>query len=290
MKILICGASGFVGRHLLAGLQAAGHHCVRGVRQPRLPDDVAVNYLSDLDASTWLPRLQGIDVVINAIGVLRDSSSQPMSKVLAQAPSALFTAAAACGVKRIVNFSALGVEGSLNTPYYRYRREAEAVLFTLPASVRWLNVRPSVIYGEDGASAHLFRLLAALPLHGLPGGGQQQLQPVHIDDAVAAVCHWLDDPEALSLSVNAAGAEVATMRQMLDSYRQQLGYRRAWHLSVPSALVGLGAKIGDALPFSPLCSDTWKMLNAGNTGDNRQFAQVLGTVPRSYRQFIAGEK
>lgn len=289
MKILICGATGFVGRHLIEGLRQAGHHCVRGVRKPRQLDDVAVDYLTDTEVEHWLPRLQGIDVVVNAIGILRDSAKMPMSKVLGEAPAAMFKAAAQCGVQRIVNFSALGVEGTLDTPYFRYRREAEAVLFGMPESLRWLNLRPSVIYGEDGASARMFRMLASLPLHGLPGGGHQQLQPAHIDDVVTAVCRWLADPQAKNLTVNAAGAEVATMRQMLDSYREQMGHGRAWHLPVPGVLVGLGARIGDFVPCSPLCSDTWKMLNAGNTGDNRTFTTLLGKSPLGFRQFIKRE-
>lgn len=290
MKILICGASGFVGRHLIAALQQAGHQCVRGVRRPSQPGDVIVDYLTDITAEHWVARLRGFDVVINAVGLLRDSAKVPMSKVLGQAPSAIFRAAEASGVKRIVNFSALGVEGSVDTPYFRYRREAEQVLFALPASVLRLNLRPSVIYGEDGASARMFRLLASLPIHGLPGGGHQQLQPVHIDDVVAAVCNWLADPDAQTVTVNASGAEVTTMRQMLDSYRTQLGHGKALHVTVPALFVKLGARVGDFVPASPLCSDTWKMLNAGNTGNNHAFETLLGRPPQAFRTFISGEE
>ena len=286
MKILICGASGFVGRHLLAGLSAAGHDCGRGVRTPRLPGDVAVNYVNDLQPELWVPRLQGIDVVINAVGILRDSQKQPMQRILAETPAAMFRACELAGVKRVVNISALGVESDLMTPYFQCRREAEAVLFALPHPVRWLNLRPSVIYGEDGASARMFRLLAALPVHSLPMGGYQTLQPVHIDDVVAAVCAWLGDTTAISQSVNAAGADATTMRGMLDSYRRQSGKGDALHIPVPGVLITLGAWIGDFLPFSPLCTDTLTMLNAGNTGDNTAFTHLLGRPPRSYRQFI----
>lgn len=287
MNILICGASGFVGRHLLAGLNAAGHCCVRGVRRPQSADDVAVDYLHDLQPGQWLPKLQGFDVVINAVGILRDSRRQPMAKVLGEAPGALFKACAMAGVRRIVNVSALGVESALDVPYFRYRRETEAVLFALPAPLRWLNLRPSAIYGEDGDSARLFRTLAALPLHALPMGGTQALQPVHVDDIVEAVCRWLADDDAVNLSVNAAGAEATTLRGMLDSYRQQSGRGPAWHLAVPGVFITLGARCGDYLPFSPLCSDTLTMLNAGNTGDNGAFARLLGRAPRHVDQFIA---
>jgi uncharacterized protein YbjT (DUF2867 family) len=287
MNILVCGASGFVGRHLVDGLAAAGHNCVRGLRRPRGPQDVAINYLQDVTPEQWTPRLKGIDVVINAVGVLRDTKAQPMKQLLAEAPGALFEACARAGVKRVVNVSALGVESTLQVPYFQYKREAEAALFAVPPEIRWLNLRPSAIYGEDGASARMFRLLAALPVHGLPMGGNQELQPVHIDDIVTAVRNWLADASAESISVNAAGAAVVTMRAMLDSYRQQLGHGPALHVHVPGFMVSLGAKLGDFVPASPLCTDTLRMLNMGNTGDNSAFARLLGTPPASCHEFVA---
>jgi uncharacterized protein YbjT (DUF2867 family) len=287
MNILICGASGFVGRHLYEGLVAAGHQCVRGVRRPRSAQDRAIDYLHDVTPQQWLPKLAGIDAVINAVGVLRDTQAQPMRELLAAAPIALFQACAEAGVERIVNFSALGVESALAVPYFERRREAEAALFALPASVRWLNLRPSVIYGDDGASARMFRMLAALPLHGLPMGGTQQLQPVHIDDVVAAVRNWLADAQARSETADAAGADIVTMRGMLDSYRKQLGYPPALHVPVPGFIVKLGARLGDLVPASPLCTDTLKMLNMGNTGDNTAFAHLLGREPRGCHGFLA---
>lgn len=288
MNILICGASGFVGRHLYDGLTRAGHNCIRGVRTPRSPTDVAIDYRRDLSPEQWLPKLKGVDAVINAVGVLRDTKAQPMRQLLAEAPIALFQACAQAGVRRIVNFSALGVESTLQVPYFQRRRETEAVLFALPSEVRWLNLRPSAIYGEDGASARMFRTLAALPVHGLPLGGRQELQPVHIDDIVAAVRNWIDDPEAQSQSVNAAGAEVVTMRGMLDSYREQLGHGPALHVHVPGFMVRLGARLGDFISASPLSTDTLRMLNMGNTGDNRRFRELLGKEPLGCSQFIHG--
>ena len=57
-------------------------------------------------------------------------------------------------------------------------------------------------------------------------------------------------------------------------------------MSVPGALVSIGARVGDMLPFSPLCTDTLTMLNAGNTGDNSAFSQLLGREPLSFTHFI----
>lgn len=287
MKILICGATGFVGRHLTETLQQAGHTVVRGVRKPSLPTDIAVDFSKDTDKAVWLPRLQGIDAVVNVVGVLRDSVAQPMTRLHEQTPLALFAACQEAGVKRIVQGSALGVDQGIETPYFQTRRKAEAFVSQLPPPMCWLITRPSVIYGEDGASAKMFRLQASLPVHALPAGGVQRLQPVHIDDICEAIKNWLADPNAESQIVTCAGAEATDMRGMLDSYRQQQGKSGALHISIPLPLVKLAASLGDLIPSSPLSRDTLTMLTAGNTGDTTAFAKLLGRMPKSYRNFIS---
>ena len=289
MKILVCGATGFVGRHLTSSLRAAGHIVVRGIRKPSLPDDIAVDFCKDTTKESWLPKLAGIDVVVNAVGVLRDSANQPMKLLLEQAPIALFSACKEAGVKRIVQVSALGIDKGIETAYFQCRRAPESYLNVLPNEIKHLILRASVIYGEDGASAKLFRLLAGLPLHTLAAGGKQRLQPVHIDDICEAVNRWLANNDAQSQTVTCVGQEATDMRGMLDSYRQQLGHSEAIHLSIPAFLIGLSARVGDFIPASPLCSDTLTMLNAGNTGDGTAFSQLLGRLPKSYRTFIKSD-
>ncbi len=288
MKILICGATGFVGRHLVGALRDAGHTVIRAVRRPSEPDDIAVDFRNDTRKEIWLPRLSGIDVVINAVGLLRDSPDNPMQKLHTETPQALFAACIETDVERIVHLSALGVDSGVDVPYFTTRLATERVLQQLPPDIRWLCLRPSVIYGEDGASARMFRQLAKLPVQVLPMGGIQTLQPVHIDDVCAAVLRWLANADASSQIVEAVGAEPTTMRGMLDSYREQLHRRPALHVAMPSVFVRITARIGDFIPSSPLCSDTYAMLAAGNTADAKQFATMLGRAPRSYRDFIIG--
>jgi uncharacterized protein YbjT (DUF2867 family) len=287
MNILVCGATGFVGRHLTDALRNAGHTVMRAVRRPSEPDDIAVDFRNDTTKESWLPRLNGFNVVVNAVGVLRDSDKTPMQELHTETPVALFAACAEAGVERIVHLSALGVDSEVDVPYFTTRLAAERALRKLPPQVRWLCLRPSVIYGEDGTSAQMFRQLAKLPVHVLPMGGLQSLQPVHIDDICTAVTNWLAEPDASSLTVEAVGAEATTMRGMLDSYREQLHYRPAWHVAMPAIFVRMTARAGDLVPSSPLCSDTYTMLAAGNTASASRFTALLGHKPRSYREFIS---
>ncbi len=284
MKILICGASGFVGRHLTDALRGAGHTVIRAVRRPKEQGDIAVDFLNDNEKEIWLPRLQGIEVVINAVGVLRNSPKYPMQKLHAETPAALFAACAEARVERVVHLSALGVDSGIDVPYFTTKMSAERALFALPAKV--LCLRPSVIYGEDGASAQMFRKMAKLPVHVLPMGGIQLLQPVHIDDICLAVAAWLADTNPDRQIIAAVGSEAVTMRGMLDSYREQMHRRPAWHVALPSAFVKLTAMIGDYIPSSPMCSDTYAMLSAGNTADMAGFRKLLGRTPKSFREFI----
>lgn len=286
MNILICGATGFVGRHLTHTLREAGHTVFRGVRNPTRPNDLSIDYNADIAKETWLPRLKGITVVINAVGVLRDGKNKPMARLHAETPTALFSACAEAGVARIVHFSALGIDSGINTSYFETRKIAEVSLNNLSASIRRLILRPSLIYGDDGASAKLFRRLANLPVHFLPSGGSQTLQPVHINDICEAVTRWIDNPHAPNLTLPAVGAESTTLRGMLDSYRAQTGKQPALHISVPTVLMQISARLGDQLPFSPLCSDTLTMLYAGNTAEAAPFAELLKHPPASYRSFI----
>ena len=289
MNILLCGASGFVGRHLEAALlSSAGHKVSRGVRQPRGTADIAIDYKNDIDIATWIPRLNGIDAVVNAVGILRDSESQPMSRLHDAVPRALFTAAAQAGIKRIVQISALGVDTGINTPYMQSKQTADDFLQTL--DMGWAILRPSLIYGKDGASTRMFMLLSHMPLLMLPDGGRQIVQPVHIDDVAQAVVNLLapgTSSPPLRQIMECVGAENVTLAGLISSYRTQRGNKAPLIFAVPKIMLNTIAWIGDRIPALPVGSDTLEMLAAGSCGNADRFSKLLGRAPRSYREFLA---
>jgi len=92
-RVLLTGANGFIGAHLTAALLAAGHDVVAAVRQPaamaaRFPDAEAIraDMNHDVTAAAWLPRLDGIDAVINCAGVLQGGHGQDMAAIHYRAP------------------------------------------------------------------------------------------------------------------------------------------------------------------------------------------------------------
>ncbi|MBM2765754.1 SDR family oxidoreductase [Burkholderia anthina] len=286
MNILVCGANGFIGRALSARLEAGGHRVLRGVRRAAGPRDVEIDFAKDVDADAWLARLEGVDVVVNAVGILADRRGATLDTVHRAAPCALFTACCRTGVRRVIQISALGVERG-DTPYFASKHAADRFLQTLPLDSRI--VRPALVYGVSGTSARFFRMLASLPVHVLPAGGHQRLRPVHVDDLAELVARLVDATAAGERVIDAVGADEVEYRDMLGGYRAALGFRPAARIALPGPLVGAAAALSGAIPGAMLTRDTWTMLRGGNTGDPAAITAVLGRPPRGLRHFIGAD-
>jgi uncharacterized protein YbjT (DUF2867 family) len=286
ITVLVCGANGFIGAALCAALTRAGYTVIKGVRHPAMTDEVTIDYAQSIDIQAWLPKLTGIDIVINAVGIRVEHHAQRFEVMHHDAPIALFSACAAAGTHRIVQISALGAQRG-DTPYFSSKLAADTFLQTL--SVNWQIVRPALVYGTAGASAAFFRQLASLPVHFLPAGGKQLLQPIHIDDLVAAVIKLLDPAQPVRQCIELVGATRVSYRDMLYVYRAAMQFPDALPFYIPAPLMRFAAALLDHVPGSMLTRSTWKMLQDGNIGDTAQTSALLGYPPRGIKDFIRAE-
>jgi uncharacterized protein YbjT (DUF2867 family) len=283
MVILITGVTGFIGRHLARALRESGHRVIGVSRSATGPDAVRGDFARDLHAETWVPRLAGIDVVINAVGILRESGAQTFEAVHTRAPQALFEACARTGLKRVIQISALGADiGS--SGYFRSKRAADEYLASLPLD--WTIVQPSVVYGEGGTSAKMFTMFASLPVISVPGRGNQAVQPIHIEDLVAAIVALCREPLAIHEKVAIVGPRAMPYRNMLLELRAAMGLSRAVVMPVPMPIMRLGARIAELSPRSLLDRETLAMLDAGNVADPSATARLLGRTPKDLSVFI----
>lgn len=288
MRVLVCGARGFIGAQVVRRLRTQGHEVIGGVSRAPQAQEVLVDYAHDTSPAVWLPRLQGVDVVVNAVGVLRDSRARPIQAVHSDVPQALWQACVQAGVGRVVQVSALGVDAS-QTVYAATKRAADEALLAeqtagrLSATV----VRPSVVFGRGGDSSALFMNLARLPVLVLPQPMLAALvQPVSVHD-LADVLVDLVGHAGDETVITAVGAERLSMADFVASLREQLGARRAPVWPLPMPLTRLSARLGDAVPGVPWCSETLAMLAQDNVGDIEAFAQRLGREPVAARALVA---
>ena len=275
MTVLVCGANGFIGRALCAQLEAGGHRVLRGVRQAAGPSDVAIDFAKDVDPDAWLARLEGVDVVINAVGILADQRGATLDAVHRAAPCALFTACCRAGVRRVIQISALGVERG-DTRYFASKSAADRFLQTLPIDFRI--VRPALVYGTDGASARFSGCSRACRCRSCRRAAVSAA-PVHVDDLAEVVARCVDVPAAGHPVIDVVGADEVEYREMLARYRAALGFAPAVRIGLPP-LAGVAAVLLGTLPGAIFTRDTWTMLRGGNTGDPAAATAMLGRPPR----------
>lgn len=299
MRILLTGASGFIGQHLLQALLAEGHHVVCAVRTPGTSLDprlsfVHADFAKDTDKSVWMARLSRVEAVINTVGIFRESGSQTFERLHSETPRALFAACAESGhVRMVIQFSALGADRAADTRYHLSKRAADDYLAGLPVRA-WI-VQPSLVYGKDGTSARVFKGLASMPFALRFGRAPQLVQPVHIDDVVGAILALLGGrtpqrlplaPGVTSMRVPLVGPQALSFTDYLARLRGAMGMGRLRVLPLPGALARLMAKFGRWLPGGLLDEEALRMLDRGNTGDPAVIARLLGRPLKTIDEFV----
>lgn len=269
MKILLTGASGFIGGHTLRALEHAGHEVIPASRRH------GFDFKQMLRPEDWLPHLKGVDAVINSVGIIAEIRGQTFEALHYRAPAALFRACVMVGVPRVVQISALGADEQAFTPYQLSKKSADDVLRNL--SLEWFVLRPSLVYGEGGKSSAMFRFMASLPVIPLAGDGKQRIQPVHVSDVVATVLQCLQAASARR-TLDVVGAYPLTFVDWLQSMRLEAGEKPALTLPVPFSLIMAIAQVGRfVVPM--LHPDNLRMLQQGNMADVQPLTDFLGRSP-----------
>jgi uncharacterized protein YbjT (DUF2867 family) len=312
VKVFITGATGFVGQQVAQALVEAGHDVVCAVRDParlRLragPDKacaVAVDFGQATTPHAWIAHLDGVHVVINAVGIFRETADQRFDVIHVQAPCALFDAARAAGVPCVIQLSALGADDAAASAFHLSKKAADDYLLQLaeadqPPAFRAVVVQPSLVYGPRGASASLFNRLACLPLLVLPrpAGGEvgPWVQPVLLTDvvdgfvALVAQCAQTPRQEPRHGQVIAfVGPEPLLLGRYLARLRHALGFeRKAWAVRVPAAWCRAAATVAARWPGSVIDADAVDMLLRGNVAPASRFAALLGRAPQPVEAFV----
>lgn len=289
MRVLVIGGYGFIGAHVVAALTTAGHEVVCGVRRARVDSrfpglkSMACDMARDVRSEDWLPRLEGIEAVVNCAGILRERDVDTFAAVHERAPLALFRACRQMGIRRVLQISALG--HAADGEFIASKHRADAALAAL--DLDWLVLRPSLVYTARGSygGTSLLRGLAAWPgVLPLPGKGGQRVQPIAAEDVGLAVAAALARPQCTGEVIELAGPEVLTVRDYLLAWRRWLGFGSASTLAVPAMLVRATAWLGERLGNGPLGQTMMRMLERGNVGGadaTTRLQRCLDLTPRT---------
>ena len=261
--VTVFGGSGFIGAQVVRALAKRGLRVRIAVRRPgvayraRTLGDVGQIELvqANLRNPASIGRaLDGAEACINLVGILYEQGRQGFQSLHAMGAEQVAAAAAARGITRFVQMSALGADAESVSKYARTKGLGEAaVRAAIPSAVI---VRPSVVFGADDGLFNRFAALASLlPVIPLPGGGATKFQPVFVGDLAAAIANAVTDRSLAGKTFEIGGPQVYSYRELMELTLREIHKSRPM-LPLPwpaAALIGSLAEIPTRfLPIPPV--------------------------------------
>jgi len=285
MRIVLIGASGFFGGHLLRALTADLHKCVvltraavRRASVDMLPG-VTLIQADVYDPDVLVEQFSGADAVISMAGILNESGGggKGFHKVHVELVEGIVKACQKAGVTRLLHLSALNA-GKGSSHYLKSKGEAEALL----RSVDDINIsifQPSVIFGRGDAFfnkfAAMLSLAPVLPL----ACPKALLQPVFAGDVAAAMLASLEDPMTWGKTYELVGPQSFTLKELVQWTAKTRGQRRQI-IGLPGPLSATMAALMNLVPGAPLSWDNYQSLKTDNISSRNDFS-YFHIEPRS---------
>lgn len=290
MRIVLTGATGFLGGHLLPVLSMAGHDCLALTRYPpgckaltAIPR-VTIRRGDVFEPDGFAQQLQDADAVINMVGILNEKGrkGEGFHRAHVTLTERIIAACMEAGVKRFIQVSALGA-GEGSSHYLVSKGEAEKRIRDAD-DLAYTIFQPSVIFGNGDAFFNRFAgLIKAAPV--LPLACPNALmQPVWAGDVAEGILRSLERPGFTGKTLTAVGPEVFTLRELVEFTARTAGLNTRI-ANLPDGMARAQAAIMDFVPGKPFSSDNYRSLQTPNTSKDNGLLS-LGIKPRSIHSIV----
>jgi uncharacterized protein YbjT (DUF2867 family) len=267
MKVLVTGATGFIGPRVVHALRAQDRDVRALVRNPGRASQLA-GWGAELatgditDPASLRAAMTGCTHVVHLVAILTGSPAD-FERVMTQGTTALVAAAKAEGVEQFLLMSALGTsELSRETvPYYaaKWAEEQEVIASGLGHTI----FRPSFVFGRGGALPLFIKQVRYSPVVTVIGDGLQRSQPIWVDDVAATIAHAVGNTQAVSRTFELGGPDTVNWNELYLTIARVLGKRRRL-VHVPFGVARTGANLTRWLPGAPLSADQVTMLQGAD--------------------------
>src|SRR6266487_4842368 len=295
--ILITGATGYIGRHLVSRLVAQGElpRClVRNINRAAsilAVDNVEFVLGDTISSATLDTAVQGVDTIVHAAfirGDLKQSAGNNYEETNVQGTANLIKAAKKAGVKRIIEISGLGTKPDKPGSYMQGRYLSEKML--KESGLDWTLIQPSVLFGKNAPFVKgLADLIRTAPVVPLIGGGKIMFQPIWVEDVVTIIVKVLEDPEhTLKRTYTIGGPAYYSFTQIINVLLKTMHKQRIKVLA-PTPLVGIGATVMEAvLPHPQITKAAMTLFTFDNITDLHSVERDFGFTPMSFTTYMKG--
>jgi NADH dehydrogenase len=278
-NVLVVGGSGFIGRHLVAGLCAQGlrvtvptRHRERAKHLILLPTADVVQ-ADVLDPGALERLVDGKQAVINLVGILHSRRGRrdergpndygpDFARVHVELPQAIVAACRARGVKRLLHLSALGASPSAPSEYLRSKAIGEQAVLAAD-DLEVTAFRPSVVFGPEDRFLNQFATLSRfMPALAVPCP-QARFQPVYVGDVARAVAHAIDDPDTFGKAYELCGPRQYSLKELVELVCRITG-RERMVLGLSERLSYWQAALMEHLPGKLMTRDNYRSMQVPN--------------------------
>lgn len=265
--VTVFGGSGFLGRYVVQALLKSGARVRIAARDPRGALNLKTQgglgqtqfVAADIrNAGTVARAVAGSDGVVNLVGILKGD----FQAFHVDGARNIAEAAAAAGVKSLVQVSAIGADPLSASAYGKSKGDGEAaVRAAFPAATV---LRPSIVFGREdqfvNRFANLIRMLPVVPII----KGDATFQPVYVGDVAKVVAGAVADPLVHGgKTYELGGPEVISMGDLNRWIAKAIGRRRSF-IAMPDLVAGTMASAVGWMPGAPMTKDQWLMLQSDN--------------------------
>ncbi len=264
-RVLVTGATGFVGRAVVRELVTKGHVAVCLVRDGEkfkaqtvvLDPNRVESVVGDLSAiETLNDAASSAEAAIHLVGIIaeRPLRRQTFGRIHVDGTRAVVDACERNGIRRYVHMSALGARPGAVSRYHQTKWAGERIV--QESDLDWTIFRPSVIHGPDAEFMELMRKLECdllPPVVPYFGDGQHHLQPVSVRDVAHCFVAALSQPSTIGQAFELGGPEAITWKELYRICREKLPQARMWKpvIGQPAPLAKFLARTVMRLPILP---------------------------------------
>lgn len=293
--ILITGATGYIGQHVVKRLVAQGERPRCLVRDPQkaarlFPGaEIEIARGDTTDLASLAEAVRGVDTIVHAAFMTADRKEGPgnrYAKTNVQGTANLIKAAEEAGVRRMIEISGLGTKAAKPGSYMQGRYLAEKQL--KESALDWTIIQPSVLFGKDAPFIKgLSDLIRSSPVVPLIGGGKMMFQPIYVEDVARVVLWVLAEPERSSKQTfTIGGPAYYSFTQIIDALLHSM-HKTRLKVPAPRPLVGVGAAVMEAiLPLPPLTKAAMALFAFDNITDLNSVERQFGFTPMSLTRFL----